>query len=204
MSISTVLFDLGDTAYRFRPERRLAALAAASPLPPAEITARIWDSGFDAECDRGRYTSAEIVDQISTWLDLRLSAKELRAIWVLAWEPNEAVLAVAEALAPRVRVGMLSNNGPLLYDALPTHIPVILARFDPCFFSCDLGAAKPDPAIYATVQERLAAPPDRLLLIDDSAGAVAGARAAGWQAIHYTGQPDLHDEVCRLLADVLA
>ncbi len=199
MPISTVLFDLGDTACHFRPERRLAALAAASPVPAETIQAQIWDSGFDADCDRGRYTADEIFRQISTWLDLRLTYEELRAIWALAWEPNEAVLAVAEALAPRVRTAMLSNNGPLLYDALPTLFPAILQRFDPCFFSCTLGANKPDPAIFAAAQEQLAEPPERLLLIDDSRAAVAGARAAGWQAIHFTGQPTLHEQISRLL-----
>ena len=200
MPISTVLFDLGDTACRFLPERRLAALAAASPLPAEAIQAQIWDSGFDADCDRGRYTADEIFRQISAWLDLRLSYAELWAIWVLAWEPNGAVLAVAEALAPRVRTAMLSNNGPLLHDALPTLFPVILQRFDPCFFSCDLGANKPDPAIYAAAQERLAEPPEGLLLIDDSPRAVEGARAAGWHAIHFTGQTDLHQQILSLLA----
>jgi glucose-1-phosphatase len=199
MPISTVLFDLGDTACRFHPDRRLAALAAASPRSAEVIQDRIWGSGFDADCDRGRYSGAEIVDQISTWLELRLSAAELRAIWALAWEPNEAVLAVAEALAPRARVGMLSNNGPLLYDALPTLFPVILERFEPCFFSCTLGASKPDPIVYATVQARLSEPPERLLLIDDSSTAIAGARAAGWQAIHFTGQATLYDEIVKLL-----
>lgn len=200
MAISTVLFDLGDTACHFRPERRLAALAAASPRSPDQIQAEIWGSGLDADCDRGVYSADEMYAQISTRLLLHLSYDELREIWSLAWDPNDDVLAVAEALAPRVRVAMLSNNGPLLYDALPTRFPMLLARFDPCLFSCALGASKPDPAIFAAAQERLAEPPAQLLLIDDSSAAVAGARAAGWQAIHYTGQPDLHAQILRLLA----
>jgi hypothetical protein len=59
MPVSTVLFDVGDVVCRFRPARRLAALAAVSPYP----------------------------------------AEELRAIWALAFEPDPAVLAVADAVA---------------------------------------------------------------------------------------------------------
>lgn len=195
MAISTVLFDLGDVACRFRPERRLAALAAVSPLPAATIQARIWDSGFDADCDRGRYSLDEVVEQIGAMLETRLPYPELQAIWALAWEPNEAVLAVAEAVASRVRTAMLSNNGPILYDALPTRFPTVWQRFDPCLFSCHLGANKPDPAIFAAAQARLAEPPERLLHVDDSLAAVEAARAAGWQAIHFTGQLDLYDQV---------
>ena len=199
MPSSTVLFDLGDTACHFRPERRLAALAAASSLAPEAIKAHIWDSGFDADCDRGRYTSDQIIRQISGWLGLDVTPDELRAIWALAWEPNDAVLAVAEALAPRARIAMLSNNGPLLHDVLPTRFPSVWARFDPCLFSCNLGANKPDPAIFAAAEAHLGEPPERLLLIDDSAAAVAGARAAGWQAVHYTGQSTLYEQIAQLL-----
>src|SRR4051812_30626496 len=99
MPISTVLFDVGDVTCRFVPERRLAALAAASPFPPETIRAQIWESGFDAECDRGRYTADEIVARINDLLAPELSAEDVRAIWALAWETNDAVLDVADALA---------------------------------------------------------------------------------------------------------
>jgi glucose-1-phosphatase len=200
MPVSTVLFDVGDVVCRFRPARRLAALAAASPYPAETIQAQIWDSGFDADCDRGHYTGDEIVARINDLLDPRLSADELRAIWALAFEPNEDVLAVADAVAPRVRTALFSNNGPLLYDALPTLFPTIWNRFDPRFFSSNLGASKPDPAIYAAAQAQLAAPSESLLLIDDSLPAVMGACAAGWQAIHFVGQEDLLERVLEHLA----
>ena len=195
MTISTVLFDVGDVTCRFLPQRRLAALAAVSPFPAETIQAQIWDSGFDADCDRGRYTGDEIVARINDLLDPRLPADELRAIWALAWKPNEAVLAVADEVARRVRVALFSNNGPLLYDAFPTLFPMVWNRFDPRFFSCNLGASKPDPAIYTAAQAQLAESPERLLLIDDSPAAVEGARKAGWQAIQFTGQTDLLDQV---------
>jgi putative hydrolase of the HAD superfamily len=62
--------------------------------------------------------------------------------------------------------------------------------FDETFFSCDLGAAKPDPAFYAKIQERLLRPLGELLLVDDSRVCVEAAHAAGWQAFHYEGPGD--------------
>jgi putative hydrolase of the HAD superfamily len=62
--------------------------------------------------------------------------------------------------------------------------------FDQTFFSCDIGAAKPDPAFYIKTQEQLARPPNELLLIDDSFACIEAARAAGWQAFHYKGPAD--------------
>ena len=60
------------------------------------------------------------------------------------------------------------------------------ADTDGVFASCDLGARKPDRAFFDRLAERLNLEPASLLLIDDSHENVAGARAAGWCAEHFT------------------
>lgn len=55
-------------------------------------------------------------------------------------------------------------------------------RFDGCFHSARMGAAKPDPAYFAAVAEAAALTPATLLLIDDSDRNVEAARDAGWRA----------------------
>jgi putative hydrolase of the HAD superfamily len=50
------------------------------------------------------------------------------------------------------------------------------------FFSCELGLAKPDPAYFRTVLDRLGAGPGDALLIDDNAANVASARELGMAA----------------------
>jgi putative hydrolase of the HAD superfamily len=57
---------------------------------------------------------------------------------------------------------------------------------DGVFASCDLGARKPDREFFDRLAERLNLEPANLLLIDDSHENVAGARAAGWNAEHFT------------------
>ena len=56
------------------------------------------------------------------------------------------------------------------------------ALFDVCCYSCDLGVAKPDPAFFAAAARRVGARPASILFIDDGAGNVEGARAAGLAA----------------------
>lgn len=68
-------------------------------------------------------------------------------------------------------------------------------RFDGLHHSAAVGFAKPDPAYYAETQRRVGLLPEDLLLVDDSERNVDAARAAGWQARHWTGE--------RRLADVL-
>jgi putative hydrolase of the HAD superfamily len=65
------------------------------------------------------------------------------------------------------------------------------AATDGVFASCDLGARKPDREFFDRLSERLNLEPASLLLIDDSHENVAGARAAGWSAEHFTNRKAL-------------
>ena len=67
--------------------------------------------------------------------------------------------------------------------------------FDGQFYSCELGLAKPDPAYFVAILERLDVAPDRVLFIDDRADNVAGARQAGLHGEVFTstsGVAELH------------
>ena len=51
------------------------------------------------------------------------------------------------------------------------------------------GVAKPDPAVFAVLRERVGRPLERCVFIDDSTANVAAAAAAGLDAIRYDGAP---------------
>ena len=72
--------------------------------------------------------------------------------------------------------------------------------FDTCFYSCDLGFAKPDVAYFAGVAEALGVPTGEVLFVDDSAANVRGAVAAGMPAVQWT-IGDGPAEIRSLLAD---
>jgi len=192
--VEVVLFDLGGVVCDFRPARRLAALAAASGLPDAEIHGRIWESGLEAECEAGGYTAAEAHRAIASELGA-MSHETLASLWTVAFEPRPDVLAVVDRVRMRRRVGLLTDNGPILREALPKAFPEVARRFTWLFFSCDLKATKPAPEVFARVVERVGVPAERILLIDDAPTNVDGARAAGLQALRYTTVPALVEDL---------
>jgi putative hydrolase of the HAD superfamily len=69
-------------------------------------------------------------------------------------------------------------------------------RFDAMHYAADLGSAKPDPSFFAEIERRTGFAPEELLLIDDKAANVEGARKAGWRGALWDGS--------RRLAEVLA
>lgn len=187
MSIQVVLFDLGGVVCHFRPERRLAALASASGLPEGEVYARLWESGFDQRCDRGEFSAEELHRAASERLGLPLDFDAFSATWTLGFEPDPDVLTLVDAVRREVPTGLLTNNGPVLLQAMPRLLPEVVRRFDWLLFSCELKALKPTAELFGRVSTRLGCRAEEVLLIDDSTANVEGARACGLRACHYTG-----------------
>jgi putative hydrolase of the HAD superfamily len=171
----------------FRPARRLAALAATTHLHAEDIQQRLWDSGFSAACDAGRYTASDMHAQMCQRLGFTCTRHEAGHLWALAFEPNVDVLAIATDVRRHLPTGLLTNNPPLLHEALPHCLPEIEQDFDPILFSYQYGACKPSSRLYSAVGRYLGVSPAQLLLIDDARRNVQGAQAAGWHAIHFTG-----------------
>ena len=88
----------------------------------------------------------------------------------------------ADELLSRVQqvvpAGCLSNTNALHWDQQFARWP-ILDAFDFRFLSFELGAVKPDRALFDRVAQLLPAPPERVLFLDDNVLNVDGARAAG-------------------------
>jgi FMN phosphatase YigB (HAD superfamily) len=170
-------------------------MASATGVPEGRIQEAIWDSGLDAACDRGDHSARQAHRIFCERLRVAISFHDYGRCYAAAFRPDEAVLALADDVAPGLSRGLLTNNGAVLREVMPVHFPRVARRFKPnIFFSCDFGALKPSADLYGGVLERLARPPQAVLLIDDSQANVDGARAVGLQAVRYTGEAALrHD-----------
>ena len=185
INLRLVFFDLGDVVCQFLPERRLVAFASETPLSAEEIQHELWDSGFSDDCDAGRYSGSQMYAHMCQRLGVSLPQREVRRLWVLAFEPNAEVLTIAAAVRRHLPTGLLTNNPPLLKEALPEFLPSIKPRFDPIIFSYQHGARKPSPDLYDSVVRSTGVSAHEILLIDDSQTNVQGAQSAGWQAVHF-------------------
>jgi putative hydrolase of the HAD superfamily len=185
-TVSVLLVDLCGVVCRFQPDQRLAALAEAAHVAPEPLHAAIWGSGFDADCDRGRYTVEQIHAELNRILDRDLPYDRLCALWARAFAPDLAFLAEFDRIRAGRRAYLVSNNGPLVLDTIRMHLPDIARRFDDLLFTCRFGVLKPDPELYRRVLAHLGVSARHALFIDDSATNVLGAQQAGLHARHYT------------------
>jgi len=111
--------------------------------------------------------------------------------WRRAFVLNPDVYRIAREVSLKTRVGLLTNNAPVLRAAFPTWFAEVEALFDPILFTYELGTSKPDPVAFKRVQENVNCTPGELMLIDDSRKNVEVARTLGWQTIHYVNPVDL-------------
>ena len=72
--------------------------------------------------------------------------------------------------------------------------------FDDAFYSYELGVAKPDPAYFEAVLDRLSLPPEQVLFVDDNRVNVESARSVGLCAEQWhveDGQAALREHLTR-------
>ncbi|TNH29939.1 HAD family hydrolase [Micromonospora orduensis] len=103
---------------------------------------------------------------------------------------SSATLDVLDALRGDGHpLGLISNATSDTAQAWP-HSP-LAQRFDVAVFSCDVGLAKPDPAIYHLAAERLGVGPADCVFVGDGAdGELAGAAAVGLTVFRTTEHND--------------
>jgi len=102
-----------------------------------------------------------------------------------------------EGIGPGLAI--LSNTDIWHWQACEEMVPGI-AHVEPSrrFASCDLGLAKPDPAIYAAVAQRLGVSPARCVMIDDLERNLDGANQVGMEGLLFQQAGKLADDLVQL------
>jgi len=84
-----------------------------------------------------------------------------------------------------LRTGILSNMGDTVLASLEREF-AWLGNFDVLVWSFQLGMAKPDPAIYHYILEKLGTKAEETLFIDDKRVNIEAARKLGMVGMEFT------------------
>src|SRR5215467_1021193 len=207
MAIRAVIFDYG--------------MVLSQPQEPSALNNLLTITGLDRETFDGHYwTHRHAYDmgklngqtywrQFATDTSIELTATEIERLIendVLMWcTINEPMLQWAKSLAEAgLRIGILSNMGEDTLAYMRQEFSW-LGDFDHHTWSCELGIAKPDPAIYTYTCEKLGVAPSEALFLDDKAENIRAAEAVGLAGIQFRNieqlQRDLEER--GFLADAL-
>jgi len=184
-----VLADYGEVISDPLPEQTIGELADLAGLQADEFRARYWK--FRPPYDLGQsdraYWSAVLGRQAEPDLVAAMVRVDM-AGW-MTLNPRTLPALIRFGIRAGVRLALLSNAPEPLAAAIDHS--GWSARFHRRFYSCRLGLAKPDPAVFQAVLDNLGATPQSVLFIDDRAENTLAATALGLQAVRFTSAEEL-------------
>jgi 2-haloacid dehalogenase len=195
-AVEAVVFDLGNVLIRWDPHpaiaRGVGAEEATRFLGAEDFDFLAWNHLQDAGRD---WTAAEdaVAHSHPHWHEHALAYRaHFGESLVGAVDDNVAVLRDLHAAGVPL-VALTNWSADLFPQALDRFD--FLALFDDIVVSGAEGVAKPDPAVFAVLRERVGRPLERCVFIDDSTANVAAAAAAGLDAIRFDGRTSLRSQL---------
>ncbi len=199
MTATIVTLDAGNTLFterRSRDEMYLTVLRAMGSDVTLErlgqLRASLHDEVPDPIDGQPRYSDRwflEFIRRLLAALELPGNADDVRATLADAFaRPDSFVLfpdtlpALDDLTQRGVRLALISNWSPRLHELIDG---LGLRRyFEVVVISAEIGATKPERAIFEHASSLLDAAPDRLLHVGDHPhNDLSGARRAGWHAL---------------------
>ena len=186
MSVTAVVFDIGNVLIEWQPERfydakigeeRRRAMFAATDL-----------HGINDEVDRGGNFRALIYAAAETYPEWRDEVRMWHDHWIDMASPAipRSVRILRALRTAGVPVFALSNFGIQTFEAAEKVYP-FLSEFDRRYISGHMAVIKPDAEIYALLETDCGHAPTELLFTDDRIDNINAADARGWQTHVFEG-----------------
>ena len=180
MRVEAVIFDIGNVLTRWQPEAfydRVIGVARRRELFEA-----VDLHGMNLLIDAGALFRETIYDWALRYPEWGDEIRMFYDRWIELASPRiEGSIAVLRALrAKGVPVFALTNFGKYSFEEALPRLD-FLSEFDRAYVSGRMGVTKPDPRIYAMVEDDCGLAGDRLLFVDDRPENVVAAADRGWR-----------------------
>ncbi|MGP4113466.1 HAD-IA family hydrolase [Streptomyces sp. 4N509B] len=197
--LDAVLCDLDGVVRLWDPEA-MTALDRAHGLAEGTLAAAAFRPALLEAAVTGRMSDERWRARVAADLAEACGAPEVAGELVRQWSAvpgrvDAEVLELLRGVRRRVPVVLVSNATTRLEDDLAAL--GLTDAFDAVVNTSRVGVAKPDPRVFHVAAERVGAKPERCLFVDDTAGHVEAARAAGLAAHHYRDVGGLREVLVR-------
>ena len=199
LALQAVVFDYGMVLTSDPDREAYEALQRISGLSAERLDKFYWADRH--AYDEGKLTGLEFWHKIVRDAGLSLSDETVAELddWdARMWTTeNPAMVAWQGRLKEHgLKTAILSNMGDSVHVSIEKAYDWI-QRFDVRVWSYELKVAKPDPAIYKHVLDKLQVRPEEALFLDDKPVNIEAARALGMKGIVFS-------DVKQLRADLIA
>lgn len=125
-----------------------------------------------------------LADLLTAWPDVTADVDDLLSLWEQVDPDPQAVRLVGEVAASGVRCVLATNQQDHRKAYLRSRFGYDEV-FEQSFYSCDVGARKPEAAYFERVLEALGVDAVDVGFVDDVAANVEAARRLGIRAVHH-------------------
>lgn len=132
----------------------------------------------------GAWSLPQFYDVLAQETGVTLPYEAFEPLYLGSIHDNGPMYATLEGLPRAVRVGLLSNNYPVVSDHLRRDAR--FARFDALVFSNELGHKKPAPEAFAALEAAMGVPAGQVAFVDDVQENIDAARACGFHGLLYS------------------
>ncbi|MDK2125025.1 HAD family hydrolase [Parachitinimonas caeni] len=187
MQFDAVVFDFGGVLFDWNPHylyQHLIPDLAAREQFLAEVCTLDWNAHQDA----GRPISEALDEKIAAFPHLEDLIRPYYERWpeTLAGTLPAGISLLDALHTAGVPLYGLTNWSAETFPYAEAHYPQVIGKFRDIVVSGQEKLAKPDPAIYHLLLNRIGHAAERCIFIDDSAKNIAAAEQIGFLAIHHT------------------
>ncbi|QTF10511.1 glucose-1-phosphatase [Brenneria izadpanahii] len=179
------IFDLGNVVIDIDFNRVLGVWSRLSSAPLATLKERFVMGETFEQHECGEISDEAFAEQLCHEMGIALSFEQFSAGWqaiFVALRPE--VINIMQLLRKEGhRVVILSNTNRLHCGHWPVLFPEVEEAADRLYLSQDIGARKPEAAIYHHLLAQEGVTPDQSIFFDDNPANIAAAQALGIRSI---------------------
>lgn len=178
--ISYVFFDVNGVMVHFF-QRAFTKLAEMYDVSPDIIESAFWH--FNDDVCRGTMK----IDDFNKYLEAQTGAKHID--WKSAYLDNISQVTDLQTIAAWVadyyKIGLMTNIMPGFVDAMLQRGILPKLQYDAIIESCNVGAVKPELAMYQAAAAAAGVDPENILLVDDDRSNLMAAERLGWHVLWF-------------------
>ena len=193
-----IYFDMGNVVLFFSHERMVQQMAAVAGIEPAAAKRILFadKGGLEWAYERGELTREQFYGRFCEAAGVQADIDLLDAAANDIFEINAPVIGLIGRLdGAGYRLGICSNTTFSHWNYCRARYRALQRAFSVYAISYDLRAMKPDAKFYAEATKLAQVPAECIFFVDDRPENVAGAQAAGWDAVVFESASQLNEEL---------
>lgn len=177
------IFDLGKVLVDFDYSIAAQKIAARSSKAPEDLHAFLGSSSFLFEYESGQITRQKFYEAIRDAIGFHGDLAEFGSYFAKIFTAMPETIALHAELRGRgFKSYIFSNTNDLAIEHVRRDFP-FFANFDGYILSYEVGAMKPQPAIYAAMEKMCERKGTDLIYIDDRLENIEAGAARCWRTI---------------------